>query len=119
MKTALALFLVAALIGCAVTLPGYLLNRQEARLYQTVAQSTALYTQFEVTDSTLSQRLSAAGSLTVLDFSVGAKLYWDEAEMREQFLAELDRLTQWVPALGEYTAWVHQVAEPSAGGDGL
>ena len=120
MKTALALFLVAALIGCAIALPGYLLDRQEAMLYQTVTQTDALYTQFEVTDSTLAQRLNAAAETFIaLDFSAGARLYWDEAEMLARFMAELDSLTQRVPALTSFTAWVKAVVNSPASAGNL
>lgn len=116
-RTLIAVGVTALLIAGAVFLPDMFLSWQERGLYTEKVSVDVQYSRFEVTDSTLVQRLNAMvniNSATALDFSVGAELYWDEEELTERFQEELDALGDLHPALDALAQWVRHLRETPA-----
>lgn len=115
-RTLIAVGVTALLIAGAVFLPGQFLSWQERGLYAEKVSVDVQYSLFEVTDSTLVQRLNAMISAggTALDFSVGAELYWDEEALMERFQEELDALGKLHPSMDTLAQWMRQLRETPA-----
>lgn len=90
-RSYLALLLAVALVSAAVFLPGFLLDRQQRRLFQEIGTRQAADLQFGAEEeSTLCQRIAAKlAGYYEMDFEVGAALYYDEAGLVRRFLEEL------------------------------